>query len=82
MPHTQLCGRYTKWKKADLVLWVGKMVIAMLALLFNSWSGDNVSTVQRTETKESKNVSRDCYVTFEQTPNTPLTQGRQSFIVS
>ena len=38
-----------KKKKAYLRMIDSKMVIAILALLFNDWAGDNGGAVQRTE---------------------------------
>ena len=59
----QVCRRKQKWKKAYLRLIDSNMVRAMLALLINNREIDNVSTVQRIETKEGENgflgLSRD-----------------------
>ena len=46
--------RGTRTKMAQLMM-NSKIVITMLALLFNDSAGDNISVVQGTETKESKN---------------------------
>ena len=60
----------------------GKMVIAMLALLFNDRTGNNASTVQKTEAKESDNdflgLSWDSSWTTEQT--CPFFMGDKNWI--
>ena len=48
---------------------VNKMVIAMLDLLFCDQSEDNISSVQKTETKESENVFWNCCATLHEALN-------------
>ena len=50
-----VCGRDKKWKKALLMMLNSKMVLAMLGLLYNGEAGDNISIIQRSEAKESRN---------------------------
>ena len=53
--------RYVKTGKSLLYC---KIVVAVLALLFNDRAGDDIFTVQRTESEENKkgflNMSCDC----------------------
>ena len=49
-----VCRRGTKMEKGSLDD-ESKMMIAMLAVLFNTKAGDNICIVQRTEVKDGNN---------------------------
>ena len=53
-----------------------KMIIVMLASLFNDQEGDNVYTIQRTGAKEIEHEHRESLY------NTPTLKGKKLFIVS
>ena len=50
------------------------------ALLFPDWVGDNVSTVQRTDTNEVAKGLLDCHVTTYEAPNRLVNYQREMVI--
>ena len=72
-----VCKRGTITEKAYLRSMGCKMVITMLALLYNGRVRDDVSTVQRTE---AKNGFLNCHVTVHEPPNSFANSLREGII--